>query len=163
MVNYRGYGQSAGLPGEKEMVSDSLALYDLFRKETDLTETRLFLMGRSLGTGVAVQVAAARPALGLILITPYETIAAVAKFRYPWLPIERLLRHPFRAIDFAPKIKIPALVILAEFDEMIPIESGRRLGEALGGPAEVLTLPTGHMDINKHPAYFEAINRFING
>jgi hypothetical protein len=118
-------------------------------------------MGRSLGTGVAIQVAAARLAAGLILVTPYENIAAIARFQYPWLPLHRMLRHPFPAIDFAPQIKMPALIILSEFDEVIPIESGRKLGEALGGPKEFITLPTGHMDINEHPDYFAIINRFI--
>lgn len=161
LVNYRGYGQSEGRPGEAELVSDCIAIYDLFRQETGIPAENLFLMGRSLGTGIAVQVAAVRPAAGLILITPYESIAAIARFQYPWLPIDRMLRHPFRAIDFAPQIQMPVLVILAEFDEVIPVESGRRLGEALGGLKEIITLPMGHMDINEHPGYFEAINRFI--
>jgi pimeloyl-ACP methyl ester carboxylesterase len=57
---------------------------------------------------------------------------------------------------------MPTRVILAEFDEVIPVESGRKLGEALGGPKEIITLPMGHMDINEHPGYFGTINRFIN-
>jgi pimeloyl-ACP methyl ester carboxylesterase len=163
LVNYRGYGQSAGTPGEKEMVADCIAVFDLFCAEKNIAPSNIYLMGRSLGTGVAIQVAAARPrAAGLILITPYESIAAVARFQYPWLPIERMLRHPFRAIDYAPEIKMPALVVLAELDEVIPIASGRKLGEALGEPKEIITLPMGHMDINEHPGYFGAINRFIS-
>lgn len=161
LVNYRGYGQSEGKPGEKELVADCIAIFDLFCKETKMEPLTVFLMGRSLGTGVAIQVAAARPAAGLILVTPYENIAAIARFQYPWLPLHRMLRHTFHAIDFAPKIQMPSLVILAESDEVIPIESGRRLGEALGGSKEIITLPTGHMDINEHSGYFEAINRFI--
>ncbi|MFA7257304.1 MAG: alpha/beta fold hydrolase [Kiritimatiellales bacterium] len=162
LVNYRGYGQSEGAPGEKEMVSDCIAIFDLFCAEKNITPSNIVLMGRSMGTGVAIQVAAAHPdAAGLILVTPYESIAAVARFQYPWLPIKQLMRHPFRAIDFAPQIKMPALVILSEFDEVIPVESGRRLGEALGGPKEIITLPMGHNDINEHPGYFATINRFL--
>lgn len=163
LVNYRGYGQSEGTPGEKEMVADAIAIFDLFCNEQNLSPTNIFLMGRSLGTGIAVQVAAARPqAAGVILVTPYESIAVVAKFHYPWLPIKRILRHPFLSIDYAPGIKTPALILLAEFDQVIPVESGRRLGEAWGGPKEIVTLPMGHNDINEHPAYFESINRFIH-
>ena len=162
LVNYRGYGQSEGVPGEKEMVADAIAIFDLFCEEKGVDPSNVYLMGRSLGSGVAVQVAAARPeAAGAILVTPYESIAAIAKFQYPWLPIDRLLRHPFRSIDHAPNIKMPALILLAEFDEVIPVETGRRLGEAWGGEKEILTIPMGHNDINEHPAYFEAINRFI--
>ncbi len=162
LVNYRGYGQSEGVPGEKEMVVDAIAIFDLFCKEQKVSPENVYLMGRSIGSGVAVQVAAARPqAAGVILVTPYESIAAIAKFQYPWLPIERLLRHPFRSIDHAPEMEMPALILLAEFDQVIPIESGQKLGDAWGGEKEIVTLPTGHNDINEHPAYFEAINRFI--
>lgn len=162
LVNYRGYGQSEGTPGEKEMVADSIAIFDLFCEEKKVAPSSLFLMGRSLGSGVAVQVAAARPqAAGVILVTPYESMAAIAKFQYPWLPMEQLLRHPFRSIDHAPKINMPALIFLAEFDEVIPTQTGRTLGEAWGGPQKTITLPMGHNDINEHPAYYEAINHFI--
>ncbi len=163
LVNYRGYGQSEGKPGETEMVADCIAIYDLFLAEKKIPPANTILMGRSLGSGVAIQVAAARPqSAGLILVTPYESIAAIAKFQYPWLPIEKMLRHPFRAIDFAPRIKMPALVLLSEFDEVIPIESGQKLGEALGGRKEIITLPMGHMDMQEHPGYFAAINSFVN-
>ncbi|HNX53607.1 MAG TPA: alpha/beta hydrolase [Pontiellaceae bacterium] len=163
LVNYRGYGQSEGAPGEKEMVADAIAIFDLFCAEKKIAPSNIFLMGRSLGSGVAIQVAAARPqAAGLILVTPYESIEAMARFRYPWLPAKGIMRHPFHAIKFAPEIKMPALVLLAEFDEVIPVETGRKLGEALGGPKKIITLPMGHMDINEHPGYYGAINRFIN-
>ncbi|QHI70463.1 alpha/beta hydrolase [Tichowtungia aerotolerans] len=162
LVNYRGYGQSEGRPAEKDMIADCIAVLDLFCKEKAVPFSSIFLMGRSLGSGVSVQVAAARPEVaGVILVTPYESIAAIARFQYPWLPIERLLHHPFQSIDFAPALKLPALVLLAEFDEVIPVESGLRLGSAWGGPKEIITLPTGHMDINEHPDYFTAINRFV--
>lgn len=162
LVNYRGYGQSEGTPGEKEIIADGIAVLDLFCKEQQVPLSSMILMGRSLGSGVSVQVAAARPDVaGVILVTPYESIAAIAKYQYPWLPIEKMLRHPFWSIDYAPSLTMPALILLAEFDEVIPIESGRRLGEAWGGPKEIITLPTGHNDINEHPGYFEAINRFV--
>ncbi|MFA6172361.1 MAG: alpha/beta hydrolase [Kiritimatiellales bacterium] len=163
MINYRGYGQSEGTPGEKELVADSIVMFDLFCAEKNSSPSNICLMGRSLGCGVAVQVATARPEIaGIILVTPFESIAALAHAQYPWLPIKGLLRHSFRAIDYAPEIKMPALVVLAEFDDVIPSGSGRKLGEALGGPKEFVTLPMSHNDINEHPGYFEAVNRFIN-
>lgn len=163
LVNYRGYGQSDGAPGEKEMVADCVAIFDLFCAEKNVTQSNIILMGRSLGSGIAVQVAKARPqAAGLILVTPYESIEQIARFQYPWLPVKGILRHPFRAVDCAPEIKMPALVLLAEFDEVIPVESGRKLGKMLGGTKEFVTLPTGHMDMQEHPGYFEAINGFVN-
>ena len=162
LVNYRGYGESEGVPGEAAMVADCIAIFDLFCEEKSVDPSNVFLMGRSLGSGVSVQVAAARPqAAGVILVTPYESISAIAKFQYPWLPFGRMLRHPFRSIDYAPKMEMPALILLAEFDDVIPIETGQKLGDAWGGEKEIVTIPAGHNDLNEHPAYFEAINRFI--
>lgn len=162
LVNYRGYGQSEGTPSETNIIADSIELFDRFCSEYQATPASIFLMGRSLGSGVAVQVAKARPSVGgVILVTPYESIAAVASHRYPWLPIKKILRHPFLSNEYAPDIRIKALIFLAEFDESIPIESGQKLGDLWGGPKKIITLPKGHMNINEHPDYFEKINRFI--
>ena len=162
LINYRGYGQSEGTPSQADMVADCIELFDRFCTEKNIAPENVFLMGRSLGSGVAVQVAAARAqAGGIILVTPYESIADIAKFQYPWLPIERILRHPFRSIDLAPDIQMPALFLLAASDEVIPVESGQKLSKAWDGPKEIITLPMGHNNINEHPAYFETINRFV--
>jgi len=162
LVNYRGYGESEGKPGEKKMVADAIEIFDLFCKEQKVSPSNIFLMGRSLGTGIAVQVAAARPqAAGVILITPYDSISAIAQARYPWLPMTALIRHPFFSIAHAPEITLPVLIILAEFDTVIPATNGLKLGDAWGGEKEIVTIPMGHNDLNEHPAYFEAINEFI--
>ncbi|MFA5687958.1 MAG: alpha/beta fold hydrolase [Kiritimatiellales bacterium] len=162
MINYRGYGLSAGKPGEKVMVSDAIQLYDLFRAETGTPAEQLFLMGRSLGTGIAVQVAAARPSAGLILVTPYAKIEDAARFQYPFLPpLNLLLRHRFRSIDYVTTIQTPALILLAAHDEMIPLQSGETLAEIYAGTKKIITLPTGHMDIHEIPEYFAAMNKFI--
>lgn len=162
LVNYRGYGRSEGRPSEAAMVNDAIAIFDLFCEETGTGPQTVFLMGRSLGSGVTIQTALARPQVaGMILVTPYESIEAIARFQYPWLPVRGILRHPFRSIDHAPSITIPALVLLAEYDRVIPPATGRRLAEALGGPVEIIELPTGHNDIQEDPLYFGSINRFI--
>lgn len=164
LVNYRGYGRSAGAPSERAIVADSIALFDQFCKEKQIDPQCVYLMGRSLGSGVAVQVAHARPqAAGIILVTPYESIAALARAQYPWLPLKGVLRHPFRSIEFAPRIQMSALILLAEFDAVTPVEGGRKLGAAWGGPKQMITLPATHNTIHEQRAYFETINQFIKG
>lgn len=162
LVNYRGYGESEGKPSEKDMVADALAIYDRFTAEKKIPPESIILMGRSLGSGVAVQVAAARPARGVVLVTPFENIAAIARFQYPWLITKGILRHPFHCVEIAPEIQTPLLTILAQFDEVIPVSSGQRLTDAWGGPKEMITLPATHNEINEDPGYFDAINRFVN-
>lgn len=162
LVNYRGYGASEGKPSEKNMVADALSVYDRFVAEKQIAPENIILMGRSLGSGVAVQVAAARPARGVVLVTPFESIAAIARFQYPWLITKGILRHPFRCVEIAPRIQTPLLTLLAQFDEVIPVSSGQRLTAAWGGPNEAVTLPSTHNEINEDPGYYDAINRFVN-
>ena len=79
LVNYRGYGDSGGRPGEKALVADALALYDWVARRADLDAARICAHGRSLGTGVAVQLAAARPLKCVVLTSPFESLVAVGK------------------------------------------------------------------------------------
>src|SRR5262249_50028501 len=109
-VNYRGYGASAGRPGEAALVSDGAEVYDWALQRNDVDTARIALHGRSLGTGVAVQVAAARPARCVILTSPFSSTVDVAKEFYPWLPVGLLLRHRFDSGARAPQLKIPALI-----------------------------------------------------
>ena len=94
LVNYRGYGNSAGQPSEKSIVSDALELYDWAAARGDLDGRHIALHGRSLGSGVAVAVAAVRPATCVLLTTPFDSALEVAARMYPWLPIAWMLRHP---------------------------------------------------------------------
>jgi pimeloyl-ACP methyl ester carboxylesterase len=83
LMDYRGYGQSEGSPSEKALIADALALYDHAAKLPGVDARRIYAFGRSLGSGVAVALAAERPLAGVVLVTPYEPQAAVPK-RYYW-------------------------------------------------------------------------------
>ena len=72
-MNYRGYGASGGTPGETALVSDGIEIFDWAARRADLDAARIAIHGRSLGTGVAVQVAAARPARCVILTSPFDS------------------------------------------------------------------------------------------
>ena len=163
LVNYRGYGKSEGTPGEKEIISDSLQIFDRFCEEKSVNPASIILVGRSIGTGVAVQMADARPNIaGVILITPYSSIVSIGQARFPWLPIGLLLKHPFQSIDHAPRIQTSALMLLAEFDRVTPINSGRKLAKSWGGAIQTVELPAGHNSISENPLYYEAIKRFVD-
>ena len=163
LVNYRGYGKSSGSPGEKPLVADAIEIYDWAAKRDDVDPARIAVHGRSLGSGVAVQLAAARPVRCAVLTTPFSSALDVARSAYPWLPVSLLMRHPFDSMAHAPSLKVPALVLIGEADRVIPVESSERLAAAWGGTVERLRLPGfGHNDIGLHPRYNAAIRAFLD-
>lgn len=106
--------------------------------------------------------AGARPVRAAILVTPYDSIAAVASGQYPYLPVRLLLRHPFPSTDWAQKTQAPALLLAAERDFVVPATHAQRLFEAWAGAKQIHVLPqTGHNDIEMHPDYYRLINEFL--
>jgi fermentation-respiration switch protein FrsA (DUF1100 family) len=162
LMNYRGYGASEGKPGERALVSDALEIFDWASKRGDIDAARIALHGRSLGTGVAVQVAAERPASCVILTSPFDSAREVAKKLYPWLPVGLLMRHPFDSLAIAPRVKAPALVLMGDADTLIPPSHSEALASAWGGKAErVVMKGFGHGDLSMPPAYDAAIRDFL--
>jgi len=162
-VNYRGYGASGGSPGEKAMVADGLEIYDWTAKRPDLDGARIAIHGRSLGTGVSVQVAAAKPAKCLVLTSPFDSARAVAQRVYPWLPVAWLIRHPFDSAAIAARVKMPVLVLMGDADDVVPMAHSQRLADAWGGPVErAVYAGFGHNDIGANPKYDEAIKGFLS-
>jgi dipeptidyl aminopeptidase/acylaminoacyl peptidase len=119
-VNYRGYGDSHGVPAEIHMVEDGCMLFDWMAARVHVDPRRIAVVGRSLGSGVAVQVAKERPAHSVVLITPYDSILALAKRKFRVMPIEYMLRHRFESIKFAPSLKAPTFVLRAASDDVVP-------------------------------------------
>ncbi|WP_323142990.1 alpha/beta hydrolase [Massilia phyllosphaerae] len=119
-VNYRGYGESHGVPAEIHMIEDGCMLFDWMAGRAHVDPRRIAVVGRSLGSGVAVQVAKERPAHSVVLITPYDSILAIAKRKFRVMPIEYMLRHRFESIKYAPSLKAPTYVLRAASDDVVP-------------------------------------------
>ena len=119
-VNYRGYGESHGVPAEIHMIEDGCMLFDWLAGHDHVDARRIAVVGRSLGSGVAVQVAKERPAHSVVLITPYDSILAIAKRKFRVMPIEYMLRHRFESIKYAPSLKAPTYVLRAASDDVVP-------------------------------------------
>ena len=123
LLNYRGYGGSTGSPSERALFADGLALFDRVRADHPDVE----VIGRSLGSGVAVYVASQRPVEHLVLVTPYDSLAAVAAEQYPFVPVNWLLRDKFESGKYAPRVSAPTTILAAENDEVIPRKSTEAL------------------------------------
>ena len=157
LVDYRGYGASGGTPSEQSLESDARAWYDHFAA----TNKRIIAFGRSLGSGVAVQLAANRRLDSVILIAPFDSMVEVGKRHYPFLPVGWLLKHRFDSLSLAPKIETPLLCIAATHDEVIPAEHAKRLYDAWAGPKKWLELAASHNSIDGHPDYWPSIVSFL--
>ena len=157
LVDYRGYGTSGGSPSEQSLDSDALAWYDRFAP----TNKRIVAFGRSLGSGVAVQLAAERKLDAVILIAPFDSMVEVGKRHYPFLPVNWLLKHRFDSLSVAPQLKLPLLCIVATHDEVIPAAHAKRLYDAWAGPKKWLELAAGHNSIDGHPDYWPGIRSFL--
>jgi hypothetical protein len=162
-VNYRGYGASQGRPSEKAIVADAAEIYDWAARRADIDASRIVVHGRSLGTGVAVQLAAARPVKCVVLTSPFDSALAVARESYPWLPVAWLLRHPFDSTAHAPKLRMPALILSGSADTLVRPHHSDKLASLWGGPVERVKLEGfGHNDIDLHPGYSRAIRAFLD-
>jgi hypothetical protein len=157
LVDYRGYGGSGGAPSEKALESDAAAWYDRFAP----TNRRIVAFGRSLGSGVAVQLAAERKLDAVILIAPFDSMVEVGKRHYPFLPVSWLLKHRFDSLGVAPRLTAPLLCIVATHDEVIPVEHARHLYDAWAGPKTWIELVASHNSIDGHPDYWPSIRSFL--
>jgi hypothetical protein len=160
LVDYRGYGSSAGTPSEKALVRDAIELFDHAREK--LGAKKVVLFGRSLGSGVAVQVAAARSAAGLILVAPYDSMTSIGQHHYPFLPVRWMLKHRFDSLGAAAAVRAPALFLVAERDEVIPPVHSKRLFEAWQGPKRWVEVNgAGHNSTDDAPVFWPAIREFL--
>ncbi len=161
-VNYRGYGASEGAPGETALAADALAIYDAVTRREDIDPRRIVVFGRSLGTAIATHLAAERPVVGAVLVSPYDSMTAIGQKHYPWLPVSLLLRHRFDAIPDAQRNTMPLLAIVGGSDSIIPNERSRALFDAWAGPKTWQVVPgADHNDLGSDDVFWPSVARFL--
>lgn len=159
LVAYRGYGASEGIPGERALTSDALAVFD---HAATRHSGRVDVVGRSLGSGVAMQVAVRRPVERLVLVTPFDSLVATAADLFPWLPVRHLLQDRWDSAAVADRLRSRVLVVRAGRDAVVrPPRTDRLLG-VLPHDTAVLDLPDAeHATLHEDPAYWPAIEDFL--
>ncbi len=146
MMSYRGYSGSAGKPTQTNNVGDAIAAYEDLRA-LGVPASDIILYGESLGTGVAVQVAAQKKVGGLILDAPFTTLAAAGKHNYPYLPVELVLWDRYDSLATIKNVQTPLLIIHGTDDSVVPFELGQELFKAANEPKEFGAIPNaGHSD-----------------
>jgi pimeloyl-ACP methyl ester carboxylesterase len=155
LLHYPGYGGSAGHPTEKSITEAAFAAFDVVHAE----HPNVILIGRSLGTGVAVHVASQRPITRLVLVTPFNSLVDVANEHYPFLPNRLLMIDRFDSWKYAPQVTAPTRIIAAGDDEIIPRSSTERLRTRFTKTAAtyVVVPHAGHNSISDDPHYLQLL------
>jgi uncharacterized protein len=147
-VSYRGYEGSTGSPSEDGFHLDAEAAY-AFALDHQIVPERIVVWGHSLGTGVAVWLAAERSIKALVLEAPYTSVADVAAMNYPFLPVRWLLKDQFHSDWHIGKVTAPVLVFHGDKDDTIPISFGQRLYSLIKTPKCFVHFPLGgHVDLD---------------
>lgn len=158
-LSYRGYGGSGGSPSEEGLLADADTAYAFARAQ--YPEAKLVVWGESLGSGVAVALAARSKVDAVILEAPYTSAADIAFSAYPFLPVGLLMKDQFRSDARIGKITAPILVMHGMRDNIIPIAYGRRLYELAPEPKQFVQLPLGeHENLDAHGAQ-AAVREFL--
>lgn len=145
MPEYRGYGGNPGQPGEEGFALDARAAMAFLDAQG---VARPAIYGESIGTGVAVRLAAAQPVAGLVLESPYSSVTDLARRRFPFLPVSLLLRDPFDSLSRIGAVRAPLLVLQGLQDTIVPPESGHTLFAAANEPKQLWTAAeAGHNDL----------------
>ncbi len=145
-VEYPGYGASPGSPTEEGIYAAAEAALAWLRTK-GVTSQQTVLSGRSLGTGVAVEMARRGHGARVMLVSPYTSITDIAATAFPFLPARLLTRDRYDTASKAAAVKLPVLIIHGEEDTLIPVDMGRRLGKLFPQATVETVAGAGHNDV----------------
>ena len=138
LVNYRGFGPSTGTPSQAHAFADATLIYDTLAQRPDVDPNRIVAMGYSLGTGVAVHLAAQRPVAGTILVAPYDSQSLIGLKQSPiFAPLAGIMHRYFDSLSAAPGIHSPLLCLIGAADSVVPPALSLKLAGSWGGETEV--------------------------
>jgi uncharacterized protein len=160
VINYRGFGRSQGSPSERRVLDDARRIYDWAAARPDIDAASIVVLGRSLGSYVAVAVAASRKVRGAILATPFDSVAAlIAQYG---LPFGWLMQERYNPSLLAPSVSVPALFVLAEHDGVTPVKNGLALARVWGGKTKTVMLAgAGHTGIELREEFWRSVGEFL--
>jgi fermentation-respiration switch protein FrsA (DUF1100 family) len=160
MLEYRGYGGNPGDPSELGLLTDARAAYATLR-DCGIAASRIVLWGESLGTGVAARLASEVEVGAVLLESPYTSIAGIARKRFPFVPVDWLLRDRFDLIGRIAAVRAPLLVMMGGRDEIVPPAMSRAVFAAANEPKVFWLAPdAGHNDLVEAGA-FDAAQAFV--
>lgn len=130
LFDYRGFGGNAGSPSEEGLLQDARAARQYVAGRADVDSTRIVYFGESLGTGVAIALALEHLPAAMVLRSPYTSMADLARFHYPFLPVEWILRDRYPSRERIGRVTAPTLFIAGDRDAIVPAAQTRALHDA---------------------------------
>lgn len=159
--HYRGYAPSTGQPSTRAILEDALLVYD--RTVAELAPKRIVAVGLSLGAGPAVHLARQRPVAGLILVTPFDSLRALASEHYPWLPVRLLLRHRMEVADTLAAVSEPVALIAAARDTIVPARRSAPVRRSVRNLIlDRVIMDAGHNDLYGRAEFERAIRQALS-
>jgi fermentation-respiration switch protein FrsA (DUF1100 family) len=163
VYDYRGYGHSEGKPTEAGLIADGLAAQQWLAERTGLLPENIVLVGRSLGGGVSVAVAAERGARALVLDATFSRMVDAARYNYPWLPVGLFMRDRYDSLARIEQYHGPVFQSHRTTDEVVPVELARQVVERAPGPIkQFYEIPRGRHNEPLPAEYYTVLNRFLN-
>ena len=158
--HYRGYPPSTGSPSGETLIADAPLVYDA--AVALVRPKRVIAVGLSIGTGVAAQLSSQRKLDGLILVTPFDSLKAVAEAMYPWLPIGPFFEHEIDAAGALRDSKLPVAIIAAQHDSIVPVQRTEALRAIVLNLVYDRTIGgAGHNDIYARSEFHEAMHEAL--
>jgi len=143
---YRSFAGSSGTPSEEALIADSRLAYDYLLKQ-NLKPENIVVFGESLGTAMAVQLAASVKVGAVVLESPFTSAVDVGALRYPFLPVGFLMKDQYRSDQYIASVKVPVLVVHGGRDRVVPLSMGKKMFELANEPKKFILLPeAGHND-----------------
>lgn len=164
LLDYRGYGGNPGSPDEEGLAADARAAHHHLVAERGVDPGRLVLFGESLGAAVAARLALERPVGGLVLRSPFTSLADIGAIHYPFLPVRALLRDHFPLREAITSVTAPVVVVAGGADEIVPSAQSRDVAAAVGAPyIEVPYARHNDSELSYGPRVVEAVVRVSGG
>lgn len=146
MIDYRGYGRSAGSPDEDGLYRDARAAWQWLTGEAGYAAERIVIFGRSLGGAVAAWLAARHRPAGLVLESAFTSVPDLAAHHYPWLPARSLARYDFDTEAALARVECPVLIAHSPDDEIVPFDHADVLATVRPGATQRVRLSGSHND-----------------
>jgi fermentation-respiration switch protein FrsA (DUF1100 family) len=159
---YRGFGGVAGVPSESGLAADARRAYDYLRDTRHVDPHQIVIYGWSLGSAVAVNLAAHVEEGAVVLEGAPASVVAIGQQRYPFFPVRLLIHNPFESILMVGRIRAPMLFLHSPEDVVVPIREGRKLFDAATAPKQFVEVAGGHVYASeKDPRFFPTVGSFL--